>query len=177
MHPRMTSMHAEARDAFTPSLASAGARAVVHASAELAASPALSHAVAERQQACPWAPSRTRWERHHAAEGARGLGRVRWSRRGGCPTRGLPPRRRPCKTRVWGAASPGLQPSMRGSKPYRTTERNCTALPYGLRSRTGSSCLGGRSTTNGARNVCNPSSRHRTSFLGTAPLLGSRRRP
>src|SRR4030095_10928893 len=57
------------------------------------------------------------------------------------------------------------------------TERNCTALPSSLCSRTGSSFLGGRSTTNGARNVCNPSSRHRTSFLSTAPLLGSRRRP
>src|SRR5262245_63150167 len=37
--------------------------------------------------------------------------------------------------------------------------------------------LGGRSTTNGARHVCNPRSQNRTALLSTAPLVGSRRRP
>ncbi len=55
-------------------------------------------------------------------------------------------------------------------------QRKGTAQLYRIASAPafGSSFLRGRSTTNGARNVCNPSSRHRTSFLGTAPLLGSR---
>jgi len=56
MHLRMTNMQAEARDAFEHSFASAGAHAFVNAYSELAASPALSNAFAERQQACPWAP-------------------------------------------------------------------------------------------------------------------------
>src|SRR5713101_3566505 len=56
MHPRMTSMQAEAHDAFSHMLASAGALAFVNESAESAASPALSHAFAERKQACPLAP-------------------------------------------------------------------------------------------------------------------------
>jgi len=49
-------MHAEAPDAFEPIFDSAGALAFVNAYAESAASPALSHAFAERQQACPLAP-------------------------------------------------------------------------------------------------------------------------
>jgi hypothetical protein len=48
-------MHAEAHEAFEHILDRAGARAFVHASAESAASPALSHACAERQQAWPLA--------------------------------------------------------------------------------------------------------------------------
>jgi hypothetical protein len=56
MHPRMTHMQAEARDAFEHIFASAGARAFVNEYSESAASPALSHAFAERQQACPLAP-------------------------------------------------------------------------------------------------------------------------
>jgi hypothetical protein len=53
---RMTSMPAEARDAFEHILASAGALAFLNASSEVAASPALYHAVAERQPACPLVP-------------------------------------------------------------------------------------------------------------------------
>ena len=49
-------MHAEAHDAFSHILDSAGARAFVNADAESAASPALYQAFAERQQACPVAP-------------------------------------------------------------------------------------------------------------------------
>ena len=56
MHPWSTSMHAEAHEAFSHILDSAGARAFVNAYAESAASPALSHAFAERQQACPFSP-------------------------------------------------------------------------------------------------------------------------
>jgi hypothetical protein len=56
MHLRMTNMPAEAPDAHEPSFASAGALAFVNAYAESAALPALSHAFAERQQACPLAP-------------------------------------------------------------------------------------------------------------------------
>ena len=48
-------MHAEAPDAFEPILDPAGARAFVYAYSEAAASPALSHAFAERQQAWPLA--------------------------------------------------------------------------------------------------------------------------
>ena len=48
-------MHAEAHEAFSHILDSAGARAFVNASAAFAASPALSHAFAARQQACPLA--------------------------------------------------------------------------------------------------------------------------
>jgi hypothetical protein len=55
MHPRMTNMQAEAQDAFEHLFASAGALAFVNAYAESAALPALSHAFAERQQACPFA--------------------------------------------------------------------------------------------------------------------------
>jgi hypothetical protein len=56
MHPRMTNMQADARDAFAHIFASAGALACSNAYAESAAPPALSHAFAERKQACPWAP-------------------------------------------------------------------------------------------------------------------------
>ena len=56
MHLRMTNMHAEAHDAFEHSFASAGALAFVNAYAESAAPPALSHAFAERTQACLLAP-------------------------------------------------------------------------------------------------------------------------
>ena len=49
-------MHAEARDAHEHLFDSAGALAFVNAYAESAASPALSHAFAERQQAWPLAP-------------------------------------------------------------------------------------------------------------------------
>src|SRR5712691_6024435 len=54
MHPRSTSMHAKARDAYSHILDSAGARAFVNEYAESAASPALSNAFAERTQACPF---------------------------------------------------------------------------------------------------------------------------
>jgi hypothetical protein len=56
MHPRMTHRPAEAHDAFAHIFASAGALAFVNAYAESAAPPALSHACAERKQACPLAP-------------------------------------------------------------------------------------------------------------------------
>jgi hypothetical protein len=56
MHPRMTHMQAEARDAFEHIFASAGALAFRNEYAESAAPPALSNACAERQQACPLAP-------------------------------------------------------------------------------------------------------------------------
>jgi hypothetical protein len=49
-------MQAEARDAFEHILESAGALAFVNESAELAASPALYNACAERKQAGPLAP-------------------------------------------------------------------------------------------------------------------------
>ena len=49
-------MQAEARDAFEHIFASAGALAFVNEYAESAAPPALSHAFAERKQACPLAP-------------------------------------------------------------------------------------------------------------------------
>ena len=47
-------MQAEAPDAFSHILDSPGARAFVNAYSESAASPALSNAFAERQQACPF---------------------------------------------------------------------------------------------------------------------------
>ncbi len=56
MHPRMTNMQAEARDAFEHIFASAGALAFVNEYSESAASPALYNAFAERKQACPLAP-------------------------------------------------------------------------------------------------------------------------
>jgi hypothetical protein len=56
MHPRITSMQAEARDAFEHILESAGALAFVNEYSESAASPALYNAFAERKQACPLAP-------------------------------------------------------------------------------------------------------------------------
>lgn len=56
MHPQITSMPAEARDAFYQSLASAGALAFVNASAACAASPALYKACAARKQAWPFVP-------------------------------------------------------------------------------------------------------------------------
>jgi hypothetical protein len=49
-------MHAEARDAFAHSFASAGALAFIHDYSASAALSALSHAFAERQQAWPLAP-------------------------------------------------------------------------------------------------------------------------
>jgi hypothetical protein len=56
MHLRMTHMQAEAHDAHEHRFASAGALAFANAYSELAASPALSNAFAERKQACPLAP-------------------------------------------------------------------------------------------------------------------------
>lgn len=56
MHLRMTNMHALARDAFEHSFAFAGALAFVNEYSESAALPALYHAFAERQQACPLTP-------------------------------------------------------------------------------------------------------------------------
>jgi hypothetical protein len=56
MHPRMTHRQAEARAACDHIFASAGALAFVNDSAERAASPALSHACAERKPAWPLAP-------------------------------------------------------------------------------------------------------------------------
>ena len=53
---RMTHRQAEAHDAFSHIFASAGALAFVNESSESAALPALSHACAERKQACPLAP-------------------------------------------------------------------------------------------------------------------------
>ena len=47
-------MHAEARDAYSPILDSAGARAFGNEYSESAASPALYNAFAERTQACPF---------------------------------------------------------------------------------------------------------------------------
>ena len=55
MHLRMTNMQSEAHDAFEDSFASAGALAFVNEYSESAALPALSHAFAERKQACPLA--------------------------------------------------------------------------------------------------------------------------
>jgi len=49
-------MQAEAPDAFEPIFDSAGALAFVNEYSEVAASPALSHAFAERKQACPFPP-------------------------------------------------------------------------------------------------------------------------
>jgi hypothetical protein len=56
MHLRMTTMHAEAHDAFEHIFASAGALAFVNEYSESAALPALYNAFAERKQACPLAP-------------------------------------------------------------------------------------------------------------------------
>jgi hypothetical protein len=52
MPPRMTSMHAEAQDAFEHTLESAGALTFVNDASGSAAPPAPSNAVAERQLAC-----------------------------------------------------------------------------------------------------------------------------
>jgi len=49
-------MQAEARDAFEHILDSAGALAFLNEYSEVAASPALYNAFAERKQACPLAP-------------------------------------------------------------------------------------------------------------------------
>ena len=49
MHPRITSMQAEARDVFEHILESAGALAFVNEYSEVAASPALYNAFAERK--------------------------------------------------------------------------------------------------------------------------------
>jgi len=56
MYPRMTSMQAEARDAFEHILESAGALAFLNEYSESAALPALYNAFAERKPACPLAP-------------------------------------------------------------------------------------------------------------------------
>jgi hypothetical protein len=55
MHPRMTKMQAQARDACEQIFASAGALAFINEYSESAAPPALYHAFAERKQACPLA--------------------------------------------------------------------------------------------------------------------------
>jgi hypothetical protein len=56
MHPRMTTMQAEARDAFEHIFASAGALAFGNEYSGSAALPAPYHAFAERQLACPFSP-------------------------------------------------------------------------------------------------------------------------
>ena len=56
MHPRMTNMQAEARDAHEHIFASAGALAFVNEYSGSAALPAPYNAFAERQLACPFAP-------------------------------------------------------------------------------------------------------------------------
>jgi hypothetical protein len=56
MHPRMTNMQAEARDAFEHIFASAGALAFGNEYSGAAALPAPYHAFAERQLACPFSP-------------------------------------------------------------------------------------------------------------------------
>jgi len=53
----MTHRQAEAPEAFSPIVASAGARAFVNAYAGAAALPAPSHACAARQLACPFSHS------------------------------------------------------------------------------------------------------------------------
>jgi transposase len=55
MHLRITSIHAQAHDAYEHILDSAGALAFLNEYAESAAPPALYNAFAERQQACPLA--------------------------------------------------------------------------------------------------------------------------
>jgi hypothetical protein len=52
MPPRLTRMHAEAQDAFEPTLESAGALTFVNDASGSAAPPAPYHAVAARQLAC-----------------------------------------------------------------------------------------------------------------------------
>jgi hypothetical protein len=54
MHPRITSLHAEAHDAFEHTLESAGALTFVNDSSGSAAPPAPYNAVAERKLACPF---------------------------------------------------------------------------------------------------------------------------
>jgi hypothetical protein len=56
MHPQSTSIHAQARDACEHTLDSTGALAFVNDSSGSAAPPAPYHAVAERKQACRFAP-------------------------------------------------------------------------------------------------------------------------
>jgi hypothetical protein len=56
MHPQMTNMQAEARDACEHIFASAGALTFVHEYSGSAALPAPSKAFAERQLACPLSP-------------------------------------------------------------------------------------------------------------------------
>src|SRR5262249_23938255 len=56
MHPRMTHMQAEARDAFERIFASAGALAFSHEYSESAAPPPPYNAFAERKHACPLDP-------------------------------------------------------------------------------------------------------------------------
>jgi hypothetical protein len=59
MHPQMTHMQAEARDAFEHIFASAGALAFVNAYSGSAALPAPYHACAERQLTCSFSHSST----------------------------------------------------------------------------------------------------------------------
>jgi hypothetical protein len=54
MHPRMTSIQAQAHDACEHTLESAGALEFVNDSSGSAAPPAPSNAVAERKHACPF---------------------------------------------------------------------------------------------------------------------------
>ena len=54
MHPRMTSMHAEAQDACEHTRESAGVLTFVNDPSGSAAPPAPDHAVAARQLACPF---------------------------------------------------------------------------------------------------------------------------
>ena len=54
MHPRRTSLHAQAQEACEPTLDSAGALAFVNDSSGSAALPAPDHAVAELQHAGPF---------------------------------------------------------------------------------------------------------------------------
>ena len=54
MHPRLTSIHAQAHEACSPTLASAGALEFVNDSSGAAAPPAPDHAVAALQHAWPF---------------------------------------------------------------------------------------------------------------------------
>jgi hypothetical protein len=56
MHPQRTNIHCIAREAHEHIFASAGALAFANEHSGSAAPPAPSHAVAERQLACPFVP-------------------------------------------------------------------------------------------------------------------------
>jgi hypothetical protein len=64
MPPRMTNMHTSPREAYAHLVASAGGLAFVNDYVESAASPALYTAVAQRPQACPFAPLYHMWAAH-----------------------------------------------------------------------------------------------------------------